>query len=144
MFINIYFSKLSLPVLADDSGLCIDALDGRPGIHSARYGSTTQTGKLSDYERNLIVLKEMQGMQQRSCRFICALMCILDSYRKYIIQETCEGILLETMQGTNGFGYDPLFYIPELGKTMAELTPEEKNRVSHRGKALRQLMKLLD
>ncbi len=137
------YAKIGMPVLADDSGLCVDALDGRPGIHSARYGSTTQTGKLSDYERNLLLLDEMKGIQERNCRFVCALVCILDTYRKYIIQETCEGILLETMQGTNGFGYDPLFFIPELAKTMAELTPEEKNKVSHRGKALAQLIKLL-
>ena len=137
------FAKIGMPVLADDSGLCIDALGGKPGIHSARYGSKTHADTLSDYERNILVLNEMRGIQKRNCRFVCALVCMLDRYRKYIIQETCEGILLETMQGTNGFGYDPLFYIPELAKTMAELTPEEKNSVSHRGKALARLIKLL-
>ena len=132
-----------IPVLADDSGLCIDALDGRPGIKSARYGSKPGCTPLSDYERNQLILEEMQGKENRSCRFVCALVLIIDTYRRYYIQETCEGVLLESLRGSGGFGYDPLFYIPELAKTMAELTPEEKNKVSHRGRALSKLMRLL-
>lgn len=137
------FAKIGMPVLADDSGLCVDALGGKPGIHSARYGSPSRLSPLSDYDRNQLLLSEMHGIQNRSCHFVCALVCILDPYRTYIVQETCKGVLLEAMQGTNGFGYDPLFYISELGKTMAELTLEEKHTVSHRGKALAQLIKLL-
>lgn len=133
-----------IPVLADDSGLCIDALDGRPGIHSARYGSVPDSPPLSDHDRNLVILDEMRGKQDRSCRFVCALVLIVSKYRRYCVQETCEGQLLEALRGTGGFGYDPLFYIPELSKTMAELSAEEKNKVSHRGRALRKLRALLE
>lgn len=131
------------PVIADDSGLCIDALNGKPGIHSARYGSRPGSPPLTDYNRNLLILEEMQGKEPRSCCFVCALVLIVSQYRRYCIQETCEGMLLNSLQGSGGFGYDPLFFIPEVGKTMAELTTEQKNKVSHRGRALSKLLAII-
>jgi XTP/dITP diphosphohydrolase len=127
---------LKKPVIADDSGLCVDALDGRPGVLSARYGSADGMPPLSSPERNELLLREMEGQTLRTCRFVCCLSLILSEDRVFVVQETCEGILLEAPKGNGGFGYDPVVYLPELGKTVAELSIEEKNRVSHRGRAI--------
>ena len=130
------------PVIAEDSGLCVDALDGRPGIHSARYGGKN----LSSAEKNALVLKELGDKSQRSAHFVCAMTLYFNPNRFYIAQECVEGELVKNIEsagGKGGFGYDPIFYIPELGRTMAELSTEEKNRLSHRGKAGRAIAKLL-
>ena len=116
--------------LADDSGLCIDALNGAPGIHSARYAETPQA-------RIDRVLKEMQGVVERSACFKCC-MTLINPEGEVAFSYTgvCEGSIIETQRGINGFGYDPIFLLQGADKTMAELSEEEKNKVSHRGKAL--------
>lgn len=120
--------------LADDSGLCIDALDGAPGIHSARYAKTPQA-------RIDRVLKEMQGIENRSARFKCC-MTLLNPEGEVAFFHTgvCEGSIINEQRGINGFGYDPIFLLDGLDKTMAELSEEEKNKISHRGKALEAIL----
>lgn len=130
------------PVLADDSGICVDALNGEPGIYSSRYGSTP-AHKLSQEEQNCLLLEKMKGNPHRNCRFVCAMVLYLEKDRYYVIQETLEGTLAEKPIGKGGFGYDPLVFLPDLNKTVAQLTEEEKNNISHRGKALKILKKLL-
>jgi XTP/dITP diphosphohydrolase len=130
------------PVIADDSGLCVDALDGRPGILSARYGGEGGE-KLSDGDRNALLLRELGGHPNRKARFVCAMALLLDEDRFFLVQETLEGELIAAERGQGGFGYDPILFIPALGRTVAELSGEEKNRISHRGKAGRAIAKLL-
>ncbi|OJF16352.1 MAG: non-canonical purine NTP pyrophosphatase [Bacillaceae bacterium G1] len=131
------FDWTKRPVLADDSGLEVDALDGRPGVYSARYAGEGAT----DGQNIAKLLAELQGVPagRRQARFRCVLVFILDEGRQLVAEGTCEGIILEKPRGDGGFGYDPVFFVPALGKTMAELSAEEKNRISHRGAALRQL-----
>lgn len=129
-------------VLADDSGLTVHALGGAPGIYSARYGSEGGR-KLDAPERNALLLKNTEGFSDRACAFVCCLVLMLSESRFYIVQETCEGELLRSPRGEGGFGYDPLVYLPELGKSVAELSAAEKNRVSHRGRAAAKLSALL-
>lgn len=138
------YELCGLPCLADDSGLCVDALNGRPGVHSARYGSPDGSTPLDAAARNELLLSEMAGRPDRSCRFVCCLSLVLSPYRAFTAQETCDGVLLEAPRGEGGFGYDPVVYLPELGRSVAELSPEEKNRVSHRGRALERLSRLLE
>lgn len=135
---------LGAPVLADDSGLCVDALGGRPGVLSARYGSADGTVPLASEERNALLLQEMRGRQDRACRFVCAMSLVLSSDRIFVVQETCEGVLLDAPQGAGGFGYDPVVFLPELGRSVAQLSAEEKNRVSHRGRAILRMTALAD
>ena len=129
------YSLAGMPTLADDSGLSIATLGGAPGIHSSRYGSKDGRSKLSTAERNALLLAEMEGVKDRACAFYCCLVLMYGHDRFLSVQETCPGILAETPRGAGGFGYDPLVFLPELGKTVAELEPEMKNRVSHRGRA---------
>ncbi|NQT58314.1 MAG: RdgB/HAM1 family non-canonical purine NTP pyrophosphatase [Bacteroidetes bacterium] len=130
------FTACRKPVLADDSGLIVPALNGgEPGIYSARYGSDESGHILSDTERNLYLLNNMRTIFDRSAFFVCCMTLILDEYRVFTVQETFHGEIISNMEGTGGFGYDPIFYIPELGKTAAQLSESEKNSVSHRGKA---------
>jgi XTP/dITP diphosphohydrolase len=131
------------PVLADDSGLCVDALGGRPGIYSARYGSAGGP-PLSSGERNRLLLAELGGALDRRARFVCAMVLLYGGDRFYAVQETLEGELIEMGRGEGGFGYDPVLYLPERGKTVAELTEAEKNSMSHRGKAGAALARLLE
>lgn len=126
---------LGLPVIADDSGLMVDALDGAPGVYSARYGGEG----LDDRGRNALLLKNMEGKENRSARFVCCICCRFPDGREITARGECPGQILEGPRGKDGFGYDPVFYMPEYGKTMAEMTPEEKNAVSHRGRALERL-----
>ncbi|MDR1596170.1 MAG: RdgB/HAM1 family non-canonical purine NTP pyrophosphatase [Treponema sp.] len=139
---------VSAPVIADDSGLCVDALDGRPGIYSARYGNAGISvpggrEKLSAPERNALLLQELGDNPCRQARFVCAMVLLFSEDRFYLVQETLEGELIREERGRGGFGYDPILYLPQLGHTVAELPEEEKNRVSHRGKAGRAIAKLL-
>lgn len=122
-----------LPAIADDSGLCVDALGGAPGIYSARYCEGT------DLDRNTFLLKNMQDKDNRACRFVCAIACILPDGKQITVRGECEGELLHESRGGGGFGYDPLFFVPEYGCTFGELPSEVKNRISHRGRALRAL-----
>lgn len=128
------YDIVKMPVIADDSGLCIDALDGRPGIYSARYGMKDGV-PLDAADRNRLVLQQMEGIKKRNCRFVCCIVVMLGPHRFFTVQETCEGVIADEPRGTHGFGYDPIVYLPEIGKTVAELTAEEKNMRSHRGKA---------
>lgn len=126
-------------VIADDSGLSIDALGGKPGVYSARYA-----GEEKDDEANIAkVLEEMEGIpfEQRTARFHCALAISVPNGSTTIVEGTCEGYITEAPKGENGFGYDPIFYVPQKEKTMAELTKEEKNKISHRAVALVKLEK---
>ena len=128
------FDIVKEPVIADDSGICVDALDGRPGIYSARYGSEDGK-KLDAAERNALLIAELGDHPNRKARFVCAMVLFLNPDRFFIVQETLEGEIIKTAKGSGGFGYDPILYIPEKGMTTAELPEDEKNRVSHRGKA---------
>lgn len=122
--------------LADDSGLEVDALNGRPGIFSSRYG-----GNGTDDKENIRkLLSELVSSSNRRARFVCNLALVYPDGREIIAEGRCDGVILDKPRGESGFGYDPVFFIPELGKTMAELTPEEKNRLSHRARAVDALM----
>jgi len=129
------------PVIADDSGICVDALDGRPGIYSARYaGKERESGvkKLEASERNALLLQEAGSAADRKARFVCAMVLMYHPARFFVAQETMEGEIVKNMEqarGAGGFGYDPILFIPELRRTVAELSEEEKNTISHRGKA---------
>jgi XTP/dITP diphosphohydrolase len=125
--------------IADDSGLEVDALDGAPGVYSARYG----TPDLDDQGRTALLLKNMEGKEERACRFVSVVTCCFPDGRVLVARGTCEGQVAEKPQGDNGFGYDPIFYVPELEKTFAQLSDEEKNARSHRGRALQKLAELL-
>jgi XTP/dITP diphosphohydrolase len=139
------FSLVDRPSLADDSGLVVRALGGEPGVRSARYGSADGgVTKLDAASRNAYLLARMEGESDRACAFVCCLVLVLSEDRFFVVQETCPGELLRTPRGSGGFGYDPVVYLPELGKTVAELSTEEKNRVSHRGRACARLVRILD
>ncbi|MDR1399915.1 MAG: RdgB/HAM1 family non-canonical purine NTP pyrophosphatase [Treponema sp.] len=131
------------PVIADDSGLCVDALNGRPGVHSARYGSENGVN-LSSEERNALLLKELGENPWRAARFVCAMALMLSEDRFFIVQETLEGELSWTASGAGGFGYDPILYLPSMSCTVAEVSDVEKNRISHRGKAGRAIGRILE
>ncbi len=123
-----------LPAIADDSGLVVDALDGAPGVYSARFG-----GKESDAARTALLLEKLEGVpaEKRTARFVSAIACRLPDGRTVPAKGSCEGVVADAPRGQGGFGYDPVFLVPSLGKTFAELSAEEKNQISHRGAALR-------
>jgi XTP/dITP diphosphohydrolase len=126
---------LNISAIADDSGLEVEALDGAPGILSARYG-----GEPTDDARNNRMLREaMKGKDNRRASFVCAVSIAKPSGQTLIYTGRCAGEILHEPRGDNGFGYDPLFFYPPFGRTFAQLTAEEKNRVSHRGRAMRKL-----
>ena len=132
--------ELNMIVIADDSGLVVDALDGEPGVYSARYAGD------HDDEANIVkVLEKLAGVpeEKRTARFMCALAIAGPEIDTTTVFGTCEGIILEEKRGTNGFGYDPIFFVPELDRAMAELTPQEKGSISHRGNAIRKLAEAL-
>lgn len=132
--------------LADDSGLEVDALDGRPGVFSARWAAQNAAGK-GDADNNALLLRQLEGIadEKRTARFVCVL-ALSDPQGKIIltVRDTVEGRILHAPRGTNGFGYDPLFWVESMGLAMAELAPADKHAISHRGKALRQLKATLD
>lgn len=128
-----------LPALADDSGLVVDALGGQPGVYSARYGG----GNLDDKGRYELLLKNMEGVANRSARFVSCIAAVFPNGDKITAEGTCEGSVMHAPAGDGGFGYDPVFFCDSMGKSMAELTPEEKNSISHRGNALRKFSPLL-
>ena len=121
-----------LPAIADDSGVCVDALNGAPGVYSARYGGL----ELDDAGRYRLLLSNMQGAKTRAAHFTSAIACVFPNGDTLEAQGICPGTIAFAPQGDGGFGYDPVFFLPELRKTYAQLTPEEKAAVSHRGKAL--------
>jgi len=121
--------------LADDSGLVVDALEGRPGVYSARFAGPDAT----DEANNQKLMAELQAVppERRTGRFRSAVAIAAPDGRTRVVHGACEGVILDTPRGSNGFGYDPLFLVPAYGQTLAELPLEEKNRISHRGQALR-------
>ena len=123
---------LSEPAIADDSGLVVEALDGAPGVYSARYGGCT-----TDEERVSLLLKNLDGEKKRNAKFVSCIACVFPNGDVITARGECEGEITAQPRGVGGFGYDPVFEIPGTGNTMAELSPEEKNAVSHRGKALK-------
>ena len=132
--------QLNTIVIADDSGLAVDALNGEPGVYSARYAGD------HDDEANIVkVLEKLQGVptEKRTARFCCALAIAGPGMETTTLFGTCEGVILEEKRGTNGFGYDPIFFVQALNRAMAELSPEEKGSISHRGNAIRQLKEKL-
>jgi XTP/dITP diphosphohydrolase len=134
------FHAAQRPVIADDSGLCVRALGGEPGIFSARYGSGAGGALLAAPQRNAYLLDRMEGLTDRAAWFVCCLVLVLDESRFVVAQETVHGAIAEAPRGENGFGYDPLFLVPGTEKTMAELADEEKDAVSHRGRAARRIL----
>lgn len=129
-------------VLADDSGLEIDYLNGEPGIYSARY-----MGEDTSYHiKNQNLIDRLEGVpdEKRTARFVCAIAAAFPDGRSFVVRGTIEGIIGYEERGTNGFGYDPIFYLPEYGCTTAELDPEKKNELSHRGKALRLMREIIE
>jgi XTP/dITP diphosphohydrolase len=134
-------SQSKLPALADDSGLVVDSLNGEPGIYSARYAGENAT----DEDNIVKLLARMDDEDNRSARFWCAMVYVryASDPEPVIVEKSWEGQILRELKGNNGFGYDPIFYLPELNCTSAQLSAEEKNRISHRGQALQEILKHL-
>jgi XTP/dITP diphosphohydrolase len=122
-------------VMADDSGLEVDYLNGAPGIYSARFAGEGAT----DEERNIKLLSMLEGVpfEKRKARFVCAIAVVMQNGKSFTVKGICEGYIGTGPKGKNGFGYDPLFFMPEFNMTTAQLAPEEKHEISHRGKALK-------
>ena len=129
-----------LPAIADDSGLMVDALDGAPGVWSSSYGGED----INAHERYMYLLDKMAGMEQRRAKFVCTIACAFPNGAKLTATGECHGKIAAVPRGKGGFGYDPVFLVDGSGKTMAELSAEEKNAISHRGIALRRFGTLLN
>jgi len=134
-------SQSKLPALADDSGLVVDSLNGEPGVYSARYAGE----KATDEDNIFKLLARMDDEDNRSARFWCAMVYVRygNDPEPVIVEKSWEGQILRELKGSNGFGYDPIFYLPELNCTSAQLSAEGKNRISHRGQALKEILKHL-
>ena len=137
-------TKASVPArrgyigIADDSGICVDALNGAPGVYSARYSGG------NDEDNNDLLLKELEDVSDRGAKYVCAIACVFpDHSNDFTVRGECYGRILTERQGEGGFGYDPLFYYEPFGKTFAEVELEKKNKVSHRGVAMRSFIKKL-
>ena len=131
-------SKMGYIGIADDSGLCVDALGGAPGVYSARFSGG------NDEDNNDLLLEKLNGKENRNAKYVCAIACVFpDHSNDFVVSGECHGQILEKRHGTGGFGYDPLFYFPEFDKTFAEIDLSEKNKVSHRAIALRALVEKL-
>lgn len=132
-----FMQAANMPVIADDSGLMVDFLGGAPGVYSARYAEGT------DADRCAKLLKNMEGAENRSARFISSVAMVFPDGKTVEAEGICEGEITSSPAGENGFGYDPVFYISSMGKTIAQMSADEKNAISHRGKALRLLAEKL-
>lgn len=159
------YETVRCPVIADDSGICVDALGGAPGIYSSRYaGPLFMRGKpdnsrISQEEQNIMLIDQLnEALRQgnlpdgeylhgeRSCHYTCAMVMYCGADRIFVAQETFEGVLIDDIKnqaGDGGFGYDPIVFLPEYGRTVAQLTADEKNDISHRGKAVRALKRII-
>jgi XTP/dITP diphosphohydrolase len=135
------FELCKEPVCADDSGLEVDYLDGAPGVYSARFAGENAT----DEDRNIKLLNKLEGVEfeNRKARFVCSIAVILDENNYFTVKGTCEGYINNKPVGKNGFGYDPLFFIPKYNMTTAQMSPEKKHEISHRGNALKLMVKEL-
>lgn len=133
--------ETGLPALADDSGLCVDALGGAPGVFSARFAGEPS----DDAKNNALLVEKLRGESNRRAHYMCVLVAVRspDDPEPLIAEGAWQGEIVDTPSGTGGFGYDPHFFLPQFGKTAADLTADEKNAVSHRGQALRVMAKLL-
>lgn len=160
------YEIVKCPVIADDSGICVDALNGAPGIYSSRYaGPDFMKGKpdgskISQEEQNLHLINQLnEAIKQknlpnmpylngeRSCHYTCAMVLYLGPDRLFVAQETFEGTIIDSIEkqaGNGGFGYDPIVFLPQQNKTIAQLTADEKHAISHRGKAVRALQKIIE
>ena len=127
---------LGMDAIGDDSGLVVDALGGAPGIYSARYAGEGA----SDDDNSQKLLSELKGEKNRDARFVCCIALVLANGTQKFFEGECYGQIIQEKRGESGFGYDPVFYVPQYGKTMAELGPEIKNRISHRGIASEKLL----
>ena len=127
------------PVIADDSGLCVDAMDGAPGIYSARFAGDDAT----DYDRNVKLLETLKDEENRKAQYVAAIAYVAPDGTEMTTEGTVDGEILREEHGTGGFGYDPLFFCTEIGKCFGLATPDEKNAVSHRGRALKKLCEML-
>lgn len=136
------YRKSGLPTVADDSGFCVDALNGAPGVYSARYG-----GEDTDYPTKFALLyEELESVpgEKRTASFVSAICCVLDENTLLECEGVCPGVVADAPRGNSGFGYDPIFLVPEKGKTFAELSDDEKDEISHRGRALQAFAVMLD
>lgn len=131
---------LNEPAIADDSGLMAEALNGEPGVYSARYGGEACQ---NDEERLYLLLKNMEGRENRRAKFVSAIACVFPNGDEITTIGECPGLITREPRGEGGFGYDPVFQVEGTGKTMAELSPQEKNIVSHRGRAMREFERKL-
>ena len=129
-----------LPAIADDSGLCVDALNGGPGVYSARYGGEG----LDDKGRYMLLLNNMRGQTTRAAHFTCSIACAFPNGDTLTAEGRCDGTIAIAPMGKGGFGYDPVFFVPEKAKTFGQLTAEEKSTISHRGKALKSFAEKLE
>ena len=129
-----------LPAIADDSGLCVDALNGGPGVYSARYGGEG----LDDKGRYTLLLNNMRGQTTRAAHFTCSIACAFPNGDTLTAEGRCDGSIAFAPVGEGGFGYDPVFFVPEKAKTFGQLTAEEKSTISHRGKALKSFAEKLE
>lgn len=135
-------NKLGLPAMADDSGLEVDYLNGEPGIYSARF-----LGRDTDYvTKNTYIINQLKEAkkEERGARFVCAISLILPDGREFLKEGIMEGEIAHEIKGENGFGYDPIFFLPEYGMSSAEISREKKNKISHRGKALREMLEVIN
>ena len=128
--------------IADDSGLTVDALGGAPGIFSARYAGEHASDEANN-EKLLDALKDTPD-GARDAHYVAAVACVFPDGRSFVVQERCDGVIIRDARGENGFGYDPYFYIPEKGKTFAEMSAADKHKMSHRGKAMRRFLKIFE
>ena len=133
---------LNIPVIADDSGLVVDALNGQPGIYSARFAGVEK----NDQKNNEKLLALLQGVEpsKRTARFISTIALALPKEQTIVVRGTVEGIIGYELKGSNGFGYDPLFFLQEYQKTMAEISPDLKNKISHRARAMQELVQIIN
>lgn len=129
-----------LPAIADDSGLCVDALNGGPGVYTARYGGEG----LTEAQRYMLLLNALRGQTNRAAHFVSAIACVFPNGDTITAEGRCDGTIAFAPMGTDGFGYDPVFFVPELRKTFAQLTASEKAAISHRGKALENFTEKLE
>lgn len=126
--------KTGLPAIADDSGLCVESLNGAPGVYSARYGGDSAPG---DSQKNALILEALKSQKNRNAKFVSVITCCFPTGVALAVRGECSGIIAYAPQGSGGFGYDPIFMIPAEKRTFAQLSFEEKNKISHRGAALR-------
>lgn len=136
-----YAEAVNLPVLSDDSGIIADVLGNEPGVYSARYAGVHGNDEANN-QKLVEVLRHYRGEARRG-HYMCVIAVVCPNGREITAEGRCNGIIRDFYKGTGGFGYDPLFYLPEFGKTMAELSMEEKNKISHRGKAVDAMLKKL-